>query len=148
MEEAVKSQEESGFSALSTATIPAPEFEEKVPAITAAGESLDVEGLRVLEAQVRELQSSLLTLSRLVNERLLSGDVNKSPEADSSEEHLVNLLEEQRAVIKQMTEERKCFLQRIAQMTVGPTDLGDDEVSGAEDDKKPRGWRYLWPRRL
>jgi hypothetical protein len=105
--------------------------------------------LRVLEAQVRELQSSLLTLSRLVNERLLiSGDVNKSPEADSSEEHLVNLLEEQRAVIKQMTEERKRFLQRIAQMTVGPTDLEDDEVSGAEDDKTRRGWRCLWPRGL
>ena len=148
VEEAVKSQEEGGFSALSTATTPAPEFEKKVPAVTAAGESLDVEGVRVLEAQVRELQSSLLTLSRLVNERLLSGDVNKSPEADSSEEHLINLLEEQRAVIKQMTEERKCFLQRIAQMTAGPADLENDEVSGAEDDKKPRGWRYLWPRGL
>jgi general secretion pathway protein A len=148
VEEAVKSQEESGFSALSTATTPAPEFEEKVPAITAAGESLDVEGLRVLEAQVRELQSSLLTLSRLVNERLLSGDVNKSPEADSSEEHLINLLEEQRVEINRLTEERKRFLQRIAQMTVGPADLEDHEVSGAEDDKTRRGWRYLWPRRL
>ncbi|MBA7674242.1 hypothetical protein ES703_82450 [subsurface metagenome] len=122
VEEAVKSQEESGFSALSTATIPAPEFEENVPAIIAAGESLDVEGLRVLESQVRDLQSSLLTLSRLVNERLLSGDVNKSSEADSSEEHLINLLEEQRAVIKQMTEERESLLQRIEQLTAESSD--------------------------
>ncbi|MEA3386553.1 MAG: AAA family ATPase [Thermodesulfobacteriota bacterium] len=144
VEDVVKSQEGSGFSALSTATTPAPELE--VPAVTAAGESLDV--IRGLEAQVRELQSSLLILSRLVNERMLSGDVNKSPDADSSEEHLINLLEEQRAEIKCLTEERKHFLQRIAQMTVGPVDLKDHEVSGAEDNKKPRWWRYLWPRGL
>jgi general secretion pathway protein A len=146
--EAVKSQEESGFSALSTATTPAPEFEEKVPAFTAAGKSLDVEGLRVLEAQVRDLQSGLLTLSRLVNERLLSSDVSKSPEADSSEEHLINLLEEQRVEIERLTEEKKQFQQRIAQMTVGPLDLEDRDVAGAENDKKPRGWRCLWPRWL
>ncbi len=148
VEEAVKSQEESGFSALATATVSAPGIEETVPAFTVAKGFKNVDGLRVLEAQVRELQSSLLTLSRLVNERLLSGDVNKSPEADSGEEHLVNLLEEQRAEIKRLTEERKSFLQRIAQMTVGPADLEDDEVSGAEDDKTRRGWRNLWPRGL
>ncbi len=138
VEEAVKSQEESGFSALSTATIPAPEFEENVPAITAAGESMDVEGLRVLESQVRDLQSSLLTLSRLVNERLLSGDVNKSPEADSSEEHLINLLEEQRAVIKQMTEERESLLQRIEQLAAESSDTceGNNIDTGSSEIQK------------
>jgi hypothetical protein len=138
VEEAVKSQEESGFSALSTATIPAPEFEENVPAISAVGESLDIGGLRVLESQVRELQSSLLTLSRLVNERLLSGAVNKSHEVGSSEEHLVNLLEEQRAVIKQMTGEREGFLQRIEQLTAESSDAceGNNIDTGPSEIQK------------
>lgn len=137
VEETVKSQKESGFSALSTAMIPAPEFKEKVSAITAAGESLDIGGLRFLESQVRDLQSSLLTLSKLVNERLLSSDVNKSPKADSSKEHLINLLEEQRAMIKRMTEEREGLLERIKQLTMessddnidtGPAEVQEEEV--------------------
>jgi general secretion pathway protein A len=148
VEEAVKSQEESGFSALATATVSAPGIEETVPAFTVAEGSRDVDGLRVLEAQVRELQSGLSVLSRLVHERMLNREVNTLSDTKSSEAHLTQLLEEQRVEIKRLTEERKRFLQRIAQMTAGPADLGDDEVSGAEDDKKPRGWRYLWPRGL
>lgn len=146
VEEVVKSQEESGFSALATATAPAPEFQETAPGLKVEAESLDVEGLRVLQAQVRDLQSGLLTLSRLVNERLLSSEANKSSDTAPAETHLANLLEEQRLEIKRLNEERRRLLKRIAELTAEPPE--NAEVSSSGHDEVQGGWRRLWPKRV
>ena len=117
VDEAVQSQEASGFSALATARTPTAEETDTGKNKTVAAESFENQGLRSLEVKVNELQSGLVTLNRLVQERLLA----ERREADASQKQDITELEKvisnQNAEIDRLKSERKDLLKRIASLT-------------------------------
>ncbi|MCK4819409.1 AAA family ATPase, partial [bacterium] len=131
VEDAVKSQEASGFSALATAGTPFPDKLDTATLKTVSAESFENESLRALGIKVSELQSGLVTLNRLVQENLLSGQKSTSSiSQDLTDLELV--IERQNSEIERLTEERKDLLKRIDRLTA----RNSEQETGDQDNKK------------
>jgi type II secretory pathway predicted ATPase ExeA len=131
VEDTVKSQEASGFSALATAGTPFPDKLDTATLKTVSAESFENESLRALGIKVSELQSGLVTLNRLVQENLLSGQKSTS----STSQDLTDLelvIERQNSEIERLTEERKDLLKRIDRLTA----RNSEQETGDQDNKK------------